>query len=570
MFHQATFGYLEADSGSVETGLIELLGNSIRPFEVGQGVDGEVDRNVQVESLAAQAGRVIERLLANVIGQGADQVVLLGHRNKRIGPNQTHCRMVPAGQRFDTDHLPGFDIDLGLKKGIQLVFFDGPLELVEAKRIDQHHRALGAYLIQRIKQFTELDRRHRFFEHAEHLQFMLDGKLFHGFQYPNVFTAGQDQRTTVIFTRQVTDQLDPVHPGHVQVADNHVDIPAFALEVIECLGPGHRVHHPGHAEIVQHHRGHPVHDVIIVDQQQLDAELGNIFAVAGNLHRGLGDIDRVVRVLLRGLEVGSEELFHLARNPLQPGYQFFNFMPVGFARRFFQHLAGERQRHRPHAARRRLELVGVLGNLLFALPGKSLADLRDRPGQRLQVRMEQLLVQFDLVSGRLSQHGKVDRIVPRRQIDRSLVIFRRQFSLHLRGPFFQRATQVLELHRFRDDMVHAHIEALLDVRFERVGGDGDDCGSRFTALLELPDFAHQVVAIHFRHANVGQKQVVATLLPTRQRALPIFRVICPVTENTELRRHQLLVDQVVLGDQDARKTNIGSFALLPVPRAGDA
>ncbi len=294
-----------------------------------------------------------------------------------------------------------------------------------------------------------------------------------------------------------------------------------------------------------------MHDVIVVDQHQLEAELGDVFGVIGIGQAESGDVAARDLDVARFVEQGFDVLADQVGERLDPRENIVDALPVGVARGALELLAGLRQAQRAHAARRRLELVRVLDDLLVALPREGLLQVVHRVGQGIGEGVQQAVVQLGLVAGRLRQHVEIDRFVEvglkcLRGIDEQ------GFADQVRTPFLERMAQVLEFDRFRDDVIDARLEALAHVGFERVGGDRDHRGAPLPALLEQANLAHQVVAVHLGHADIGQQQVVAPVAPARQRGRAVDRVIGLVAENVELRGHQFLIDQVVFGNQYAR------------------
>ncbi len=71
-----------------------------------------------------------------------------------------------------------------------------------------------------------------------------------------------------------------------------------------------------------------------------------------------------------------------------------------------------------------------------------------------------------------------------------------------------------------------------------------------TAALEQANFTDQLVTVHLRHAYVSKQQSVVTLLPARQGLTAVLRIVCLITKHIELGRHQLLINQIIFGDQD--------------------
>ena len=134
---------------------------------------------------------------------------------------------------------------------------------------------------------------------------------------------------------------------------------------------------------------------------------------------------------------------------------------------------------------------------------------------------------------------------------------RSRLRLGQRRPFVQRETQIFELHRFGNHIVDTGLETFFDVRLQRVGGDRDDRQAILArSSSSLPDVLHQFVAIHLRHAYIGQQRVILVILPLFQRLDAVLHEIGGVAQNLELRRDQLLVDSVILGNQDPGSTGI--------------
>ena len=93
---------------------------------------------------------------------------------------------------------------------------------------------------------------------------------------------------------------------------------------------------------------------------------------------------------------------------------------------------------------------------------------------------------------------------------------------------------------------------MLCLALECVGGQGDDRDASLVSLADLVDAdgRGQLIAVHFRHVQVGEQQRVVTALPAFQRFAAVAGDICRISEQRELLPDHFLVDFVVFGHQD--------------------
>ncbi|MCY1433765.1 hypothetical protein D9M71_498030 [compost metagenome] len=79
-------------------------------------------------------------------------------------------------------------------------------------------------------------------------------------------------------------------------------------------------------------------------------------------------------------------------------------------------------------------------------------------------------------------------------------------------PFIQHGLQIVEPGRLAQVVIHAGLQAALVYAFLRICGERH-YGQVPAAVLGGADRGGQLVAVHFRHVQVGQQQRIATLAP---------------------------------------------------------
>ena len=92
---------------------------------------------------------------------------------------------------------------------------------------------------------------------------------------------------------------------------------------------------------------------------------------------------------------------------------------------------------------------------------------------------------------------------------------------------------------------------MLCLALEGIGSQGDDRDASLVSLAGFvgADSRSQLIAIHFRHVQVGEQQRIVTAFPAFQRFATISGDICGISEQCELLPNHFLVDFVVFGHQ---------------------
>ena len=114
--------------------------------------------------------------------------------------------------------------------------------------------------------------------------------------------------------------------------------------------------------------------------------------------------------------------------------------------------------------------------------------------------------------------------------------------------------QILEVDRLRHVAVEAGLEAPLAIAAHRVGGDGHERKMLARGPLVRADGGRRLEAVHLRHLHVHEHHVEAFLrerIERRPAAADHRRHVAGLLEQAQ---HQLLVDHIVLGEQEAQRT----------------
>ena len=122
-------GDLEREHRRRQTVLLEQPGDVRGRAQVEQVLDGEVDRDVQVEAVDPPLGDLRQRRLEHVQGQRPHQRRVLGVRKERAGAAQAVHGVLPAHERLDAGDAAGREIDLRLVVQDQLVALERAAQL---------------------------------------------------------------------------------------------------------------------------------------------------------------------------------------------------------------------------------------------------------------------------------------------------------------------------------------------------------------------------------------------------------------------------------------------------------
>ena len=118
--------------------------------------------------------------------------------------------------------------------------------------------------------------------------------------------------------------------------------------------------------------------------------------------------------------------------------------------------------------------------------------------------------------------------------------------------------------------VHAGGQIFINLVGERVGGQGDDRGAlAVVAGLRRADLARGVDAVHHRHLDIHQHQVVATGPPRLDRLLAVGDDVDVDAQRVHHRGQHLTVGGIVLGGQQAQVTVAGVRRGLGFAHGGD-
>ncbi len=157
-----------------------------------------------------------------------------------------------------------------------------------------------------------------------------------------------------------------------------------------------------------------------------------------------------------------------------------------------------------------------------------------------------------IVADQASEHTQVRRRPGRRRVagvQRVAPVVRRR-----RQPFRQHRLERVQLDRLGHVVIHAGVQAASCFTLHGVGGQRDDGQAglaRGGSRLADTHRGGQFVAVHLRHVQVGQQQVVVGAAGGVQGLLAVADDVGLEAEQRQLLAQHLLVDLVVLGDQDA-------------------
>ena len=113
-----------------------------------------------------------------------------------------------------------------------------------------------------------------------------------------------------------------------------------------------------------------------------------------------------------------------------------------------------------------------------------------------------------------------------------------------------RPQQIERLERLGRIIVHARVQAILPVADHRVSGHSNDGQMAARRLFSSSDFGRGLETVHDRHLNVHKDRVEGLLIKRSQRLFSVGRdgyAVPPVLEDSD---GQLLIYDIVLGDQD--------------------
>ena len=159
----------------------------------------------------------------DAIGQLVDESVLFRHCHEPVRRNRPESRTVPAGERLDPDDTTGGDLGLGL---IDRKHFAVSQRLLEILR---HRLLAGPFLRQRVRrpparhQIRQSLQPNRLLQRAEHREVARSRQAFRYPKQLGILAAHQYHGPGEALVRQLTKELDTVHAGHVEVAENQID-----------------------------------------------------------------------------------------------------------------------------------------------------------------------------------------------------------------------------------------------------------------------------------------------------------------------------------------------------------
>ena len=118
------------------------------------------------------------------------------------------------------------------------------------------------------------------------------------------------------------------------------------------------------------------------------------------------------------------------------------------------------------------------------------------------------------------------------------------------GATLERGSQLADLDRLADVVVHAGGEAGLAVAVHRVGGHGDDARLTLEVLADPPG---GLEAVHLGHLHVHEDDVVGVAADGLEGLEAVEGVVGAVAEALEDQEDELLVGGVVLDGEDAQR-----------------
>ena len=148
--HDRAFGDFQAQRVRVHRLAREQLFQLGRQVLVEQVACGQIDRELDLDALRAQLAPVAGALLDHPAGDHADEPRLLGKRNEAHRRHHAALRVLPAHERFGTNHAARGELHLGLQEQPQLVMVHRGAQLAQqrerfvARRVQRrvvHHHA---------------------------------------------------------------------------------------------------------------------------------------------------------------------------------------------------------------------------------------------------------------------------------------------------------------------------------------------------------------------------------------------------------------------------------------------
>ncbi|MCY1428436.1 hypothetical protein D9M71_443190 [compost metagenome] len=175
--------------------------------------------------------------------------------------------MLPAHQCLDAAALAAGEIDLGLIVVDQFADPDGVgqlLGVVAACFGCLWGTGAGRSLFQQLLQLRAGDRLE---QGARHAQLMLSGQALGTLQDAFVLAADQHQGARIAKAYQMTDELDAIHLGHLQIAEDQVYATGIALQMFYRSKGPIEVGHLLAAEGLQLADQQPADEGVVVDYQ---------------------------------------------------------------------------------------------------------------------------------------------------------------------------------------------------------------------------------------------------------------------------------------------------------------
>ena len=114
---------------------------------------------------------------------------------------------------------------------------------------------------------------------------------------------------------------------------------------------------------------------------------------------------------------------------------------------------------------------------------------------------------------------------------------------------FQHREQFLEIERFADVAIHAGVEAAFPVAGHGVRGHSDDGDVPTGVLFAGANLHRRAQAIHRRHLHIHEDEVESLSRYRRQGGTTVADDLDRMTPTLQHRDCQLLVDEVVLGEE---------------------
>ncbi len=243
-------GDLEDHAARLELRGLHQLDHPVGQVDVGEGQRRQVGRHRDLgpeRRLPPDArGR---RLAQHHPGEVVDQSVHLHRPDELVGRDDAALRVTPANHRLRALDPPGRELDLGLEERPELVAGQARADPPDGERL-----AVGRRVVQRVGDLVageqrpaeagadhggrvvEIDqglqpgRGDRLLDDPEDPDAERPGHVLDRGQQPAVERAGQDDRGRDAGLAQVAHELHAVHAGHVEIADDEVDLGAQGLE----------------------------------------------------------------------------------------------------------------------------------------------------------------------------------------------------------------------------------------------------------------------------------------------------------------------------------------------------